>query len=84
MTKRIGIVTVTLGSLDEMLHMPEGHRVVGIRLVDSFSETFEVAVEGPTLPLRGENDVTQRVQYQVSVTEEPELVRKRIFTGKFS
>ena len=83
MTSRIGIVTITFALLDDMLHLPKEHHVVGIRAVDT-GEVFEIAVQGPTLPLRKHGEVTPRVQYQVSMTEEPELVRKRVFTGKFS
>jgi hypothetical protein len=84
MSRRAGIVSVSLGLLGEILHLPEGHRVIAVRpCADAFGDTTEIAVEGPSLPEVPEGAVIPRVQYVVSVTEEPELVRSRTFSGKF-
>lgn len=78
-----GILTVSYSCLEQVLHLPEGHKVVGLRQGDNFTESFEIAVEGPQLPEKAENAVAPRVQYQITVTEAEELVRKRTFVGKF-
>lgn len=78
-----GILAVSYGLLEQAMHLPEGHRVVGVRQGDNFTDSFEMAVEGPQLPEKAENAVTPRVQYQITVTEDAELVRKRTFVGKF-
>lgn len=84
MGKRIGIMAVSYGVLEQALHLPEGHRIAGLRLVDSFSDSFEIAVEGPSLLEVAENQAYPRVQFQITVTEGPELVPARTFVGKFA
>lgn len=83
MGKRLGIVVISFGLLEQILHLPEGHRVYGLRVTDTLSDTFEVCIEGPSLGELPEGRVIPRVRYEVSVTEDPELVRTRTFVGKF-
>lgn len=80
-----GIVKVSYGVLEQALHLPEDHRIIGIRLVDSFSDTFEICVEGPSLPEVAENASTRSFQYSVTVTEDrDDLVPSRAYVGTFS
>lgn len=84
MGDRIGIIVVNHGLLEQLLRLPEGHRIRGLRLTDNFSDTFEIAVEGPSLPERLlPGDVIPRVTYTVTVSEVDELVPVRKFVGKF-
>lgn len=78
-----GVVKVSLGLLGQMMHLPEGHNILAVRQADDFSESFDILVEGPDLPLVGEGDLTPRVQFQVTVSETEEVVRSRNYTGQF-
>lgn len=85
MSKKIGIVVVSYGVIEQALHLPEGHRIVGLRITDSFSDTFEIAVEGQSLPELVEGGAIPRVQYRITVTENrDDLMPSRTFVGKFS
>jgi hypothetical protein len=86
MTRRkIGIVKVSFVALESALHLPEGHRIRGLRITDNFTDTFEIAVEGPSFQVTDESEAIPRVQYTVTVTEDREqLVPARTFVGKFS
>lgn len=79
------IVTVSYCILEQALHLPAEHRIIGIRLVDTFSDTFEICVEGPSLAAVPEKGVTPRALYTVTVSENrDDLVPSRTYVGKFS
>lgn len=80
---RLGIIRVSFGLLEQVLHLPEGHRVRAVRDFEGGLDTFEVCVEGPTLVDVKPGDTTPVVQYQVSVEITDDLEMKKTFTGKF-
>lgn len=82
---RRAIATVSYCILEQALHLPAEHRIIGLRLVDTFSDSFEICVEGPSLVDVLEGEVTPRVQYMVTVSENrDDLVPSRTYVGQFS
>jgi hypothetical protein len=73
-----------MGFLGDLMHLPEGHRIVAVRMSDSFMDAIDILVEGPTLPVVRACEVAPRVQFLVTVTEDGTMVRERKFEGKFS
>ena len=85
-TRQVGIVTVTMDVLAQMLHFPEGHRIVDIRRRDNdFAyDQFQILCEGPSLQNVPEGCVTPTVQYILTQTEDvTNLIPERKIEGKF-
>lgn len=68
-----GVLRVGMQFLEQMLHLPEGHRIIAAREADGFTDTIEVLVEGPDLPVVNEGSITPRVNLTVTVTETDEI-----------
>jgi hypothetical protein len=82
-SQQIGIVTVSMDLLAELLHFPEGHKIVDVRRGDRGFDEFQILCEGPTLPVSTFAEYTPSVQYLVNVTETEELERRRTYSGTF-
>lgn len=82
--KQTGIVTVSMDMLAQLLHFPEGHRVVDIRRRLTDTDQFQLLVEGPSLPSTHIGECTPHIQYVVTVTETGEMVPERKHSGAFS
>lgn len=78
-----GVLRVSLGLLECLLHLPEGHRIVATRPSDGFIDAVDVLVEGPTLPSVAIGQVTPRVQLIVTQVETDTMVRELEMEGKF-
>jgi hypothetical protein len=85
--QKIGIVTVSMQVLADLLHFPEGHKIVGVRQrpADFASDAFQILCEGPTLPVTSASEYTPEVRYTCTQTEDAtKLVPERKIEGKFS
>lgn len=65
--RRRGILRVTGSFLSEKLGLPSGHSVIGVRDGAFGSDTFDVLVDGPTLPVVQEGEVTPVVKMRMAV-----------------
>jgi hypothetical protein len=85
--RKIGIVTVSMQVLADLLHFPQGHRVIGVRQrpEDLAFDRFQVLCEGPTLPVTSAAEYTPEVRYNCTQTDDvTKLVPQRKIEGKFS
>ena len=82
--RNTGFVRVNMEILADLLHFPEGHRIVAVRQADDLSDAIDLRVEGPTLPAVDAGTIIPRVQLSITLTESDKLVRARTFDGKFS
>lgn len=83
-TQGRGVVRVDMGFLGDVLHLPDGCRIVRAREAEGFCGIIELLVEGPELPPIDPGQITPRVNLIVTVTETEEFVRRRTFKGKFA
>lgn len=84
--QQIGIVTISTQLLADLLHFPEGHKIIDVRRrpSDFASDTFQILCEGPTLPVTCASEYTPEVHYICTQTENTEkLVPQRKIEGKF-
>lgn len=79
-TYHLGIARVSLQLLTDILRLPEGHEVIGVRAKRDAvggEYEFEVLIDGPLMPETGADEITPRVRIMCSVDiGEPELSRK--------
>lgn len=69
MKNRIGIVTVSLGLLEQWLHIPVGTRVIDVRSKDhGINGECEILVEGNAVPETDLLSPTPHLNYTVSTT----------------
>jgi hypothetical protein len=78
-----GMLRVPLSVLDRVLHIPEGHRIVGTRPSDDFMDSVDILVEGPTLPTVHAHELTPRIQLIITSIETETMVSERTLSGKF-
>jgi hypothetical protein len=84
MSDRIGVVKMTYGFIEQAMHLPEGYRICGVRSADGFTDTIELAIEGPSMPERKAGEVPVCVRYLVTVKEDPnDLIPRKTFLGAF-